>query len=76
MANFDVQTSSEHKELYQVLQTKLSNFHQSRLKFLVLFLIALLKVQTVCLTKLANGFSGEATKKSKVRRMQRFFISF
>lgn len=46
MANFDVKTSSEHRELYQVLQTKLSNFHPSRLKFLVLFLIALLKVQT------------------------------
>lgn len=76
MANFDVQTSSEHKELYQVLQTKLSNFHQSRLKFLVLFLIALLKVQTVCLTKLANGFSGKATKKSKVRRIQRFLAAF
>ncbi|MDX1904673.1 MAG: IS4 family transposase [Thermonemataceae bacterium] len=76
MAEFDVKTSCEHSELYKVLQTKLEGFHQSRLKFLVLFLIALLKVQTVCLTKLANGFSGKAIKKSKVRRIQRFLADF
>jgi hypothetical protein len=76
MANFDVKTSPEHSELYAVLQTKLGKIHESRLKFLVLFLIALLKVQTVCLTKLADAFSGKASKKSKVRRIQRFLAGF
>lgn len=76
MAVFDIKTSCEHSDLYKVLQIKLSDLHQARLKFLVLFLIALLKVQTVCLTKLANAFSGKANKKSKVRRMQRFLADF
>lgn len=58
------------------MQAKFCNLHTARLKFLVLFLIALLKVQTVCLTKLAGAFSGEATKKSKVRRIQRFLAEF
>jgi hypothetical protein len=66
MAKSDVQTSPEHSELYSVLQEKMGKLHEARLKFLVLFLIALLKVQTVCLTKLADVFSGTAAKKSKV----------
>lgn len=76
MAEFDVKTSGEHSALYGVLQNKLGKMHQSRLKFLVLFIIALLKVQTVCLTKLAGAISGLAIKKSKVRRIQRFLAEF
>lgn len=76
MAKFDVKTSSEHSALYGVLQKKLGKMHESRLKFLVLFLIALLKVQTVCQTKIAGAISGFAYKKSKVRRIQRFLAEF
>lgn len=76
MARFQIETSREHKELYEILQKKFPKLHKVRVKFLVLFLIALLKVQTVCLTKLASGFSGSASKKSRVRRIQRFLAKF
>lgn len=50
MASFDIKNSGEHKELYGLMQAKFSELHTARLKFLVLFLIALLKAQTICLT--------------------------
>lgn len=61
--------------LLPVLQAYL-HWHPSRLRFLVLFLTALLKVTTVNLTKIANAFSAQAKVPSHYRRIQRFLARF
>lgn len=48
----------------------------ARVKFLAGFIIALLKVCTVNLNKLAVAFPGTAQKDSKYKRLQRFFKGF
>ena len=42
----------------------------------VSFIFALCKVQTVCFSKLAQGFEGRAKVESNIRRIQRFFANF
>lgn len=61
--------------LLPVLQAHLQ-WHPSRLRFLVLFLTALLKVTTINLAKVANAFSHQAQTASHYRRIQRFLASF
>jgi hypothetical protein len=48
-------------------------WHKARVKFVALFIIALVKVCTVNFVKVANGLSGKAKNKSSYRRNQRFF---
>lgn len=61
--------------LLPVLQAHLQ-WHPSRLRFLILFLTALLKVTTVNLAKVANAFSAQAQVSSHYRRIQRFLALF
>jgi len=51
-------------------------WHKARLKFFVLLIMALCKVQTVCFERLAEGMDSKAQISSCLRRIQRFFASF
>lgn len=62
-------------ELHTVLQDHL-HWNRARITFLVAFVIALMKVTTVNLTKVANALSGTARTQSNYRRIQRFFSGF
>ena len=54
----------------------LLGWHGTRLSFLALFLIALLRVKTINLTELATGFRSNAKTESSYKRLQRFFRNF
>ena len=63
------------KDLIGILKQEL-NWNLARITFIVLFVLALFKVSTVNLVKIACAISGKADKKSKYRRIQRFFEGF
>jgi len=52
------------------------DWHGARVTFLALFLIALFRVKTVNLAKLATTFVGKAKPESNYKRSQRFFGEF
>ena len=52
------------------------NWNEARIKFLSRFILALIKVKTVCFTEIATAFEGKAQKDSKYKRIQRFFRHF
>jgi hypothetical protein len=54
----------------------LLGWHGARWSFLALFLIAVLRVKTINLTKLATGFRSNAKTESSYQRLQRFFRNF
>jgi hypothetical protein len=51
-------------------------WHGARLNFLALFLVALFRVETVNLDKLASVFANRAQSDSNYKRLQRFFRHF
>ena len=51
-------------------------WHRARIKFLVLLITALCKVQGVCFEQLATAMDSDARISSSVRRIQRFFAAF
>ena len=64
---------------YEILQDILSKelpIHGARLKFIVLLITSLLKVQSVNFERLAEGFDNAVELSSNLRRIQRFFASF
>src|SRR3954464_1074028 len=52
------------------------SWHRARIKFFVLLITALCKMQTVCFEKLAAGMDSPAQISSSLRRIQRFFAAF
>ncbi|ELS04298.1 transposase family protein [Xenococcus sp. PCC 7305] len=54
----------------------LLGWHGARLNFLALFIIALLRVKTINMVELANGFRSQAKSESSYKRLQRFFRYF
>ena len=50
--------------------------NKARIKFICLFISALCKIQTVCLSKLAIAFDTQANSNSSHRRIQRFIASY
>ena len=54
----------------------LLSWHGTRLNFLAMFLIALLKVKTVNLAEIATALNPKAKVSSNYRRLQRFFADF
>jgi hypothetical protein len=62
---------NQYSALKQALQPHLG-WHGARISFLVLFLLALLKVKTVNLSELAVGFGGKALKESNYKRYNAF----
>ena len=67
--------SIKSTELVDIFQARLG-WNKARVKFFVSFIIALCKVQTVCFSRLAQGFEGNARVESNLRRIQRFFAEF
>lgn len=51
-------------------------WHKARIKFFVLLITALCKMQTVCFERLAEGMDSNAKISSCLRRIQRFFAAF
>lgn len=51
-------------------------WHKARIKFFVLIITALCKMQTVCFERLAEGIDSNAQISSSLRRIQRFFAEF
>ena len=62
-------------QLLAELQPHLPGWHLARQKFFALFILALVKAQTVCFTRLASHLSG-VQPASNLRRIQRFFADF
>ncbi len=62
-------------DLQTVLQQQLQ-WNRARITFIVAFVLALMKVTTVNLTKVANALGGTAHKQSNYRRIQRFLAHF
>lgn len=67
--------NDKNSELVEIFSKSL-RWHKVRIKFFVSFICALFKLQTVCFTKLAQGFEGSAKVESNLRRIQRFFAGF
>ena len=67
--------SSQVTDLHAVLQWYLP-CHKARVMFISAFILSLLKVMTVNLTKIANGLNGCVEKRSNYRRIQRFLALF
>jgi hypothetical protein len=51
-------------------------WHKARIKFFVLLITALCKMQTVCFERLSEGMDSPAQVSSCLRRIQRFFAAF
>lgn len=66
---------THNTDLEIVLQEHLG-WNRARIRFIVAFTMALIKVTTVNLTKVANALSGTALKESNYRRIQRFLAGF
>ncbi len=62
-------------KLTKILNSVLGR-NKARAALLSCFIIALLKVRTVCLTKIAVAMPGKAKTSSKYKRLQRFFAGF
>ena len=62
-------------ELKRILSQHL-NINKSRIECFSLLVFSLIKVRTVNLSELAQGFESKAKLKSKYRRIQRFFDNF
>lgn len=62
-------------QLTCIFQEK-TQWNLARVRFLVSFIRAICSIQTVNFQRLAQGFGGEATPDSSLRRIQRFFSGF
>ena len=64
---------------YSDLQEQLGNelpINAARIKFIVLLITALIKVQSVNFERLSQGFDNDVALSSNLRRIQRFFAHF
>jgi hypothetical protein len=64
---------------YSDLQAQLGNelpINGARIKFIVLLITALIKVQSVNFERLSQGFDNAVELSSNLRRIQRFFAHF
>src|SRR5436305_1514187 len=65
----------KYRGLYVYFGAHLS-CHKARIKFFVLLITALCKMQTVCFERLSEGMDSPAQISSCLRRIQRFFADF
>lgn len=64
-------------DLFEVMKVHLGkNMNLAQIKFITLMILAMCKVQTVCLYKLATAFDNEADPLSSMRRIQRFLALY
>lgn len=73
--NMNTKVENKNNQLITVFSEK-TGWNLARVKFLVSFICALCKLQTVCYTKLAQGMGGKAKAESNLRKIQRFFAGF
>jgi hypothetical protein len=66
---------AKYSELQDILGKELP-INAARIKFIVLLMTALIKVQSVNFERLAQGFDNPIVLSSNLRRIQRFFASF
>ncbi len=73
--NTDSYKSQGVPRIERLVQTHLG-WNKARSSFLIIFIIALIKVRTVCLTDIAAALPGKAQIASKYKWLQRFFRFF
>lgn len=66
---------AKYSELQDILGKELP-INAARIKFIVLLIISLIKVQSVNFERLSQGFDNPVDLSSNLRRIQRFFASF
>jgi len=66
----------KYSGLFVYFSTHLVQWHKARIKFFVLLITALCKMQTVCFERLAEGMDSNVQISSCLRRIQRFFAEF
>lgn len=66
---------AKYRELQDILGKELP-INAARIKFIVLLITSLIKVQSVNFERLAQGFDNPVKLSSNLRRIQRFFASF
>jgi hypothetical protein len=69
--------SNPKNQLQAVLSLHLGGkMNLARIRFIVMFILALCKLQSVCFEKLACGFDTPASRSSSLRRIQRFMAQY
>ena len=69
--------SHEDITLFLVLKEHFgSHFNKARIKLISMFILSLVKVQTVNFNRLSNSFDSTSKSDSSLRRIQRFFSSY
>jgi len=69
--------SHEDTSLFLVLKEHFNgHFNKARIKLISMFILSLVKVQTVNFNRLSNSFETSSKSDSSHRRIQRFFASF
>ncbi len=71
----NTKVDSKNTELFELFKAT-TNWHKARIKCIVLIVQAMIKLQSVSYTKIAQGFDSNATYESNLRRIQRFFAKF
>jgi hypothetical protein len=59
-------------ELLEIIQLHFGHWHLARIKFMILFVLAVLKIGIQSLEQLAGAFDSKADKLSSLRRIHRF----
>lgn len=71
----NIKVEDKYNELTELFKDK-TGWNKARVKFFVLFICSMCKLQTVSFVKLSQGFEGKALQESNLRRIQRFFAEF
>ena len=66
---------AKYSDLQEIIGKELP-INAARVKFIVLLITALIKIQSVNYERLAQGFDNPVELSSNLRRIQRFFCSF
>lgn len=73
--NKNTKVEDKYSELTTLFKDK-TGWNKARVKFFVLFICSMCKLQTVSFVKLSQGFEGKAMQESNLRRIQRFFATY
>lgn len=71
----NTKVEDKYSELTTLFKDK-TGWNKARVRFFVLFICSMCKLQTVSFVKLSQGFEGKALQESNLRRIQRFFATF
>jgi hypothetical protein len=66
---------NKNSELVDLLSKSLT-WHKARIKFFEKIIYAIIKVQTVCFSRLSEAYEGDVYVESRLRKIQRFFAHF